>query len=68
MSRNPPRPTFIKASVKVQHQCYWCGFDNREGTHGVQVDRPDGGLDIKCTMTMHTVYPAKMWRLEGVTT
>lgn len=68
VSRNPPRPTFIKASVKVQHQCYWCGHDSREGTHGVQVDRPDGGVNINCTVTMMVQHPAKVWRIDGVTT
>lgn len=57
-----------RAKVKVQHQCPFCGLDNREGSHGQEIPRKDGGVNMVCTVVMEVRHPAKSWRIEGVTT
>lgn len=55
------------SNVPIRYQCSWCGFDSREGEHGLQEDRPDGGVNILCKVVMQVWHPTKSWRIEGVT-
>lgn len=57
-----------KANPKVQYLCPWCGLDNREGHHGQELPRTDGGVNVVCTVVMHVHYPAKSWRITDGTT
>lgn len=54
--------------IKVQHQCPWCGYDLRSGEHGTQEDAKDGGVNVFCKVKVHVHHPARVFRIEGVTT
>lgn len=52
--------------VKLRHQCCWCGYDRREGEHGIQQDRPQGdGVNVFCKVLVQVHYPARVFVLEA---
>lgn len=55
-----------KAKPHIKYQCPWCGLDNRQGRHGDQIDRKDGGVNIVCTVVMEVWHPAKVAHIREV--
>lgn len=53
-----------RAKVKVQYQCPFCGLDNQTGDHGQEMPRPDGSVNIVCTVVMEKLSPAVVYHMK----
>lgn len=52
----------MKPTLKIEHQCQWCGHDSRTGEHGVLTERADR-LEVFCTIRVDCFYSARIHKI-----